>query len=160
MWMYKNIETTNIKAVDLKGLQISTICQRGHLIIPKSHWSEIPLVRNPISPKSHWSKILLIRNPINLRKLYAKLYFKWKRIVFFTQRVIWDPIGPKSHWSEIPLVRKLYITSTRKMSIFAQIEESHDRHVGVLFGRKEVLNVYFSFLTSVYNYVECHKSSL
>ena len=30
------------------------------------------------------------------------------------------------------------------MSIFCQIEKSHDRHVGVLFGGKEVLNVNFS----------------
>ena len=36
------------------------------------------------------------------------------------------------------------------MSILAQIEESHDRHVGVLFGGKEGLKLYFSSLTSVY----------
>ena len=39
------------------------------------------------------------------------------------------------------------------MSISAQIEESHDRQVRVLFGGKEVLNVYFSSLTSVYIYI-------
>ena len=57
-------------------------------IMGTSHYSEIPLVRNPICPKSHSQITLWVKETILFHLKYTKLYFKWKRIVSFTQRVI------------------------------------------------------------------------